>query len=144
MNNNPRVFRSIWTAVLGLMAFSLSYFLVYLVIGGIIHLLSLIPLVGRLVDWIFSFRGDSPDLMLSMLCPIISYFISLCVLAHFNKETSTLSLSCRIMGIALIVIHIISLIINLIYGDGILKNIVQIIAGVLIAKYGKDLLQSQE
>ena len=135
MNNNLRVSRSIWTAVLGLASFALSYFLVYIIVGGIIHVLSLIPLIGRLVEWFFSFRGDSPDLMLAILCPFVSYFLSTCVLEYFNN------LSCKIMGVSLIVIHGISLIMNLIYGSGIIKSIAQIIAGIAILKFGREVFQ---
>lgn len=142
MNNNLRVSRSIWTAVLGLASFALSYFLVYIIVGGIIHVLSLIPLIGRLVEWFFSFRGDSPDLMLAILCPFVSYFLSTCVLEYFNKsEVRTYNLSCKIMGVSLIVIHGISLIMNLIYGSGIIKSIAQIIAGIAILKFGREVFQ---
>lgn len=132
MQNKPKIFKAILTSVLGFFAFTLSYLLAYLIFGGIIYVLLKIPLIGRLIDLIFFFRGDSPDLMLSLLCPGVAYFVTMSLQEKINKEAPTRGVSSVLLGIFIMLLNIASLIINLIYGDGILKNVIQIIAGLVI------------
>ena len=141
----PRVLRAIMTALLGLIIFAAVYFLSYLIIGGIINLLLKIPVIDKLLGWMFHLRGDTPDMMLSVLAPTIAYFVTMGVQESINKASSTRGLSCMLIGIIIMVIHILSIVINLIYGDGILKNIIQSIAGFIFFSSGKgELRESKE
>ena len=141
----PRVFKAIMTALLGLTVFGLVYLLSYLIIGGIINLLLQIPVLDKLIGWIFRLRGDTPDMMLSILSPILAYYCTIAAQASINKDKPTRGLSCVLIGIIIMVIQVLSVFINLIYGDGILKNVTQAIAGFIIFAYGKgDLRESKE
>lgn len=132
MQNKPKVFQAIATSLLMFVAFYIVYLLTYLVAGGVIYLLTNIPLIRNLVGWLFSIRGDTPDMMLSLLCPGIAYLATMVMQEKINKDTPTRGLSCILLGLIIVPLHIISLIINLIYGNGILSNVVQIIAGSAI------------
>lgn len=136
MSNKPKVFKAFITSLLAFIVFSVIYMVAYLIIGGAIYLLSKIPLIGRLVDLLFFFRGDTPDMMLSLLCPGIAYLVTMAAQEKINKETPTRGLSCILLGIFIMILHIVSLIINLAYGDGILKNVIQLIAGFIIFSNG--------
>lgn len=141
MNNKPKVFKAIAIAVLGILLFYFSYIIAYLIIGGAIQFLSAIPLIGTLLGWFFSLRGDTPDMMLSLVIPAISYFVVMLVQEKINKHDLTRGLSCKILGICLIVLNALSLVLNLLYGEGILKNIIQIITGVVFYSSGKNILE---
>lgn len=135
----PKVLKSIFLAIISFVVFYLSYLLVYLLISAAITLLSKLPIIGFLIDWIFYIRGDTPDMMLSLLCPMVSFYTAYgSIVAMSQKQEATTNLSAKILGVLLVSINIISVIINLIYGEGILKNICVIIAGILIFSSGKD------
>ena len=141
----PKVFKAIMTALLGLLIFGVVYFLSYLIVGGIIALLLKIPVIDTLLGWLFRLRGDTPDMMLSMLSPTIAYFVTISAQTVINKDGPTRGMSCVILGIVIMVIHTLSIVINLIHGEGILKNIIQAIAGFIIYNSGKgDLKESKE
>ena len=137
MQEKPRVFKSIVTALLGLVIFGLVYSLTYAIVGVVISLLSLVPLIGNLVDWLFYVRGDSPDMLLSILSPTIAFLCTMAALEAINKSKPTNRLACMILGIIMMVLHIWSLLINLLSGAGILNNIAQVIAGYLFFRSGK-------
>lgn len=132
----PKVFRAIVTAFLTFFVFGAVYLLAYLILAGVIYVLSIIPLINRLVDLLFYWRGDSPDMLLSVLAPTIAYFVTMVVQESVNKNKPTRGLSCIILGILVTLLHIVSIVINLIYGDGILANITQAIAGIVILHNG--------
>jgi hypothetical protein len=58
-----------------------------------------------------------------------------------NKDDPTKGLSCVILGVCIALIHVISIVINLIYGESILKNIVQLIVGCIIFSSGIGMLK---
>ena len=136
MSNKPKVFKAFVTSLVAFVMVSVVHFVVYLLCGLTIDLFLKIPVIGWLIDLLFFFRGDTPDMALSILSPIIAYFVTLGVQEKMNKETPTRGLSCVLLGILIILLHIVSLIINLIHGDGILKNVIQIIAGYVIFNGG--------
>lgn len=143
--NKPKVFKAIMTALLGLIIFGLVYLLAYLILGGIIYLLLKVPVIDNLLGWLFHIRGDTPDMMLSVFAPTLAYFITMSAQEAINKDSSTKGLSCIILGITIIVIHGISIVSNLILGEGILKNIIQVVAGFVFFSSGKgDLRESKE
>ena len=136
MSSKPKVFKAIITSLLAYAIFSAVYFIVYLIFGLAIDFLLEIPVIGWLIDLLFFFRGDTPDMMLSLLSPGIAYLVTMAAQLKINKETPTRGLSCILLGIFIMLLHIVSLIINLIYGDGIFKNIIQAIAGFFIFSSG--------
>lgn len=143
MNEKPKVFTAILLAILGFFSFALSYLLSYFVLGGIVYGLSKIPLLGKLFDFIFFLRGDSPDLMLSLLCPGIAYMATIAILNALTKSNSTMGLSCIIIGVCIMLLQAIALVINLVYGEGIWKNIVLIIAGFMLLSSGSGNIKEE-
>ena len=140
----PKVFKAIMTALLSLLIFGVVYFLSYLIVGGIIALLLKIPVIDTLLGWLFRLRGDTPDMMLSMLSPILAYYCTMATQESINKDKPTRGLSCVLLGIVIVVLHIFSIISNLLLGEGILKNIIQAIAGIVIFNSGKGELRESK
>ena len=136
MQNTPKVFKAILTSVLGSCIFFLSYLLSYLIVGGILYLLSEIPIIGNLVDLLFYFRGDSPDLMLSLLCPAVAYGATIITQEFINNDAPTRGLSCLLIGVGIVLLQVICLVLNLYYGEGVWTNIVLIITGAITSIYG--------
>lgn len=134
--HNINIFKAIWTALLSLVAFGIAYILLYLIVGGILVILLNVPIINALVKYVFYIRGDSPDLMLSLMCPGIAYTLTMALQESINKNVPTRGLSCIICGVILLLLHIFSFAINLISGAGIIKNIVQAIVGFIILSKG--------
>lgn len=138
MKEKPKILRAIITSLLTFFVFGAVYMLVYLIIGGILEILSMIPLISGLIDLLFYFRRDNPDMMLSILSPTISFFISMATQVALNKDNPTRGLSLILLGIYIMLLHIVSIPINIIYGEGILKNIVQVIVGFIFFNSGRS------
>jgi hypothetical protein len=136
MKSKPHIFKAFITALLAAIIFIISYIVSYLVVGGIIYLLSKIPLIGKLVNLLFYFRGDTPDMLLAILCPGVAYYVTMAAQKAMNKESRTRGLSCVLHGVCIVLLQIVFIVINLIYGDGILKNVIQAIAGFVIFSNG--------
>ena len=136
MQNKPKVFKAIFTSALAFIIFSVVYIVAYLIFGGLISLLLKTPLIGQLLNSLFHIRGDSPMLMLSLLCPGIAYSITMYTQSAVNKDAPTRGLSCILLGIGIVLLQTISLVVNLIYDEGIWSNIVQIITGCIFFSAG--------
>lgn len=132
MKSHPNILKSIFISILTLLVFALVYFITFLLLGGIIYLLTKIPLIGTLISWLFSLRGDSPDMVLAILAPAIAYYTSIAVAAKMGKDNPTINLSYILLGIYILVIHVPSLIINLVNGEWFFPNITQSIAGIVL------------
>lgn len=141
MKGKPQILKSVFSSLLALIVFSLVYFLVFLVLGGIILVLSNIPVIGSLVKLLFYFRGDSPDMMLSLMSPIVAYFVATALLEKINKLRANSGLACILLGVFILLIHVPSLVINLLAGDAFLANITQGIAGVVFIISGHGILK---
>lgn len=130
--------KAILSAALSLVAFGAVYFLVFLVLGGIIYLLSKVPVINLLVDFIFYLRGDSPTMMLTILSTITAYIVIGTLLAKLTKTRSTERLACILSGCFMVIIHAVSFFLNLTYGESVIPNIVQAIAGILLIYSAKN------
>lgn len=134
MKTKPQVFKAIGTALLGALTFALTYLLV----GLLISILNAIPVISTVLGWLFKVRGDSPSLMLLVLSPTIGYITTVSLLSAINKNTSTLGISLIIVGSLLVAVHLISMVINLVYGNTVLANISQTIAGIAFIAKGSE------
>lgn len=136
MSTRPKVFKAIITALLAAVVFTLSYAITYLV-GGIINdLLIKVPLIGKLISWLFRIRGDSPGMVLTLLSSGVAYYVTMAAQEAINKDARTRGLSCVLHGAGIVLFQIVFLFINLIYGDAILANVIQLIAGFIIFSGG--------
>lgn len=134
----PHIVKAILSAILALIAFGAVYFLAFLILGGIIYLLSQVPVVNLLVDLIFYLRGDSPTMMLTILSTITAYIATKTFLAKFSRTRSTERLAGILSGSLIVIIHVISFLLNLVYGESVFPNIIQAIAGILMVCSAKD------
>lgn len=131
-----RVFKAIMTALLGIIVFAVSYLLTQIVIGGILNLLFDIPVINLLVAHLFESGDGDPTEFVALIGAVISYALVIWVNELIYKEDNTKGLSCIIAGSIILLIHIISFVINLVSGYGILANIAQALAAIVIISYG--------
>lgn len=125
MNAHPKTLRAILVSFLGCILFYLVNAIIVLILSGIIYLLAQIPLIRILANWLARFIGAD-----SFLVPLIGYFITLLTVCELSKDTATADLSCILLGSYLLVISVICLILNLLYGNPIWINILYGAAGV--------------
>ena len=140
----PKVFRAILAAILALIIYTLIYLLVFLVLGFAILYLSEIPILGTIIEYFFYLRRDTPDLMLSVLAPSLGCFIAMAIQEKIAKHKRTIGLSYILFGVFLVLLHTYALLLNLSYNAGILKNIIQIIAGAAVLVRGRNLLRDPD
>lgn len=145
MQTKPKIFKAIAISFVCLILFYLSYFLIYLIIGGAITVLSKLPFIGWIIGMLFKSRGDSPDMMLALLCPTAAYFISSYVILSMEKlNIKTRNIASKILGILLIILNVLAILINLKYVEisAILKNICVTIAGICFFNAGRNSVEN--
>lgn len=129
----PNIIKAILSAILALLAFGLTYILARLIISLlIISLQSCVPVIGMLIN--------SPENILPDTLPAaVAYLLTVQLIEKCNKNSGTQALTCSITGISIIVIHILSLILNLRYNESIWLNIVQGYAGICLFSHGRSI-----
>ena len=127
----PRILKSVFTASLGLVVFGLTYLFSKLMLLGILYLLS--EVVGKFLYILF----ETPDFLAESLSAAIAYGVTGFLLKKLNKDIASQALAYSIAGIIIVVIHALSLILNLIYSENIFPNILQGIAGFALFFQGK-------
>lgn len=130
MVEKPKVFRAIVTAVLSLIVFFLAYTLSFLVLGLVVNLLISIPILGKIISIFFYLRGDSPEMMLCILCTIACCLLIRFLQGKLNKHEKTQALSTIILASIILAVQVPSLIINIIAGEWVFVNIIHIIASI--------------
>jgi hypothetical protein len=101
----------------------------------IVYIISKIPLLEFLANIIVvASKGFLPDIICG-LCGFAAVYSVFSIFSKIIKKEQTLSLSFKISGVILIALNILFLIINLIYGDSVLTNIIFIVDGFLLFKY---------
>ena len=130
MEDKRSVGRAIISAIAGGLIFGVAFFVIRVLAALLINLLSEVPLLGWLIDRFLKLRGESPDMFCCVVAAVVGFFLSLQVMVKVSKSNSTLSLSAKLVGICMIVIHLLSLVLNLTYGEPIFPNIIQTIAGI--------------
>jgi len=130
------VFTSILFSILGLFEFYLIYGVITLISGLLFILISNIPIVSTLVEWLFRIREDTPAVFAMLFGVTLAYVGTMATLGHIKESTQKLAL--MIMGISLVAMNIFYLILNLVYHETIFINIVMSIAGIIIFVKGKN------
>ena len=131
MEEKRSIGRAILSAIIGGLVFGLAFIAIRVVVILLINLLADTALLGWLINRFLDFRGESPDAFSCIVAAIVGVVLSLLVMAKISKSDRTCSLSGKILGTTLIVLHAISLVINLVYGEPVSPNIAQMAAGVL-------------
>lgn len=132
-----KVFISIGTAILGLVALNIAYFISYLLLSLLLELIDAIPLLNLITKAMFAITKNAPDMFSQFIAFIIAYVATLLTVGWLNKDEETSKLSCYIIGATMIVIHALSLILNMYYGNALLTSIGFIILSVCIIIAGK-------
>ena len=136
----PKVITAILDTILAFIVYNLVLTVVALIFSFIIMILQSVPFLEKLLNWFFSVRGDSPDLMLTILAPTVSYYLTGSMTEKICKHSKTRQLIFKLLGICLITIQILSLFANIFLSGGgyIPMNIAHIIAGFVFFSKGKD------
>lgn len=128
MQEHTSVGRAIWVSFLGLIVFYL--------VGGIVS--ALLAVIGYLLYQVQALRFLLNGFWLgglfsqdSLFAPICGYFVALTVCNKLSKGKETADLACVLIGAYLLVISVICLILNLIYGNSVWLNIAFGVAGIV-------------
>ena len=132
------VIASIPLSILGAVEVHLVYGLMNLIIAILFWLVSNIPILSILVEWLFRIREDSPDMVAMLAATVVAYLVLAVTAEHIIKSVETRKLTLILTGIYLTVLNILFVIINLVYHDPILGNILLSIAGIAIFFKGKN------
>ena len=132
------IFASIPLSILGLLAFYLVYGIAFLIIALLFWIISYIPILNTLFDWLFRIREDTPDMFAMFTSTVIAYFGYAATIGLISKKAETQKLTLMLTGIYLIVLNVIFLIANLVFRNAILPNILLGIAGIVIFFNGKN------
>ena len=131
------VLASIPLSILGFIEIYLIYTFVAIIIVFVLGILSNIPTINTLVELLFKFRQDTPD-MLAMLSAIIAaYFIFKSTAEHIIKNIETQRLTMILTGIYLILLNVYYLVVNLSNNDAILANVTLSVLGIILFYKGK-------
>lgn len=102
-NENPGAKSSVFLAILSsLLSFGLYYALSTAIIAisyFVISFLVGIPILGPIIDWIFSMGGRTPDLFYPVVGPLLAYPLVKFVLQKIHKSQATLNLSRKLTGV---------------------------------------------
>lgn len=140
MSSKPNISKSVLSSILCLPIYTITYTLFALAFSLVTYLLFYLPLIGDLLTWLFHARGDSPDMVLALLAPSLSYVVVKASLEKIVKHIPSRGLGCKIFGVFMIVIQALSLLVNIFSSGGgyILSNIIQIIVGFCFFNLGRD------
>ena len=138
-NNKKSIFASIPLSVLGFLEYYLIYGIAFLIIALLFWIISYIPILNTLVDWLFRIREDTPDMFAMFASTGIAYLGFTATIEHISKKAETQKLTLILTGIYIIVLNVIFLIVNLVLRNTILPNVFLGIAGVVIFFKGKNI-----
>lgn len=131
----------IWKSALLSLLLVAAYYICVVVIGTVVSLivsfLYMLPVLDKLIDLLFSVRGDSPGMLVVTLSAIAAYFISGALIEKIEKHKSTLGLSYFIAGILILLLQSVNLLLCILSKGFIYPNIVHIIAGIVILNMGR-------
>lgn len=119
----------------------LAYYLIFAACGMLLFflftLLHSVPIVKTLVDLLFYLRGDTPYFVSLLYAAIITYTIINLIADKAVKTDTTRSLSLFCTGIYLTVFNVVFLVVNLIFKDSIIANVLIIISGLIFTFYNR-------
>lgn len=130
---------SIPLSILGIFVIHLIYGLSNLLISLLFWLLSYIPVLKKLISWIFSTRGDTPDVFATTIAAIIAYYLFSLIVEQIIKKENTKKFTLILTGILAMIVNVLFVIINLIYSSPILVNVYLAIVGAILFFKGKNI-----
>ena len=133
--NIKGIFVSLAFSALTVIIFYVVFFLVALISTFIFGFLLSIPIVNKLVELFFVSRGDSPTMLITFLCVMISYAAANGIIQHIVQNARKLTL--LFTGIHLVWLNVVFMMINLANDASIIGNIVITIVGIVFIYKGK-------
>lgn len=130
---------SIPLSILGIFVIHLIYGLSNLLISLLFWLLSYIPILKKLISWIFSTRGDTPNVFAATIAAIIAYYLFSLIVEQTTKKENTKKFTLILTGIFVMIVNVLFVIINLIYSSPILVNVYLAIVGAILFFKGKNI-----
>lgn len=131
----------IWKAIIFTIPCALIFLfsrIISALIGGLLGvIISKIPLLSFLFNLFLLQRGDNIFSFAIIISVFVAYFLTTFIQSKMMKDAPTNTLSRRILGVIIALVHILSLIINISEGNNFFSNIICIIAA-LVFIFGKN------
>ena len=131
-NKLTSVLASLLWSILGLLGIYLVYGIAVLAFSLVLVILSCIPIVSILVEWLFRVREDTPVMFAMYFGTTIACIALTEIAKRIIKNEKTRKRSLMLTGIFLTALNVMFLIINLISRTAILANILLAIAGIVL------------
>ncbi|MBO5047415.1 MAG: hypothetical protein J6D19_03285 [Clostridia bacterium] len=131
-NKLTSVLASLLWSILGLLGIYLVYGIAVLAFSLVLVILSYIPIVSILVEWLFRVREDTPVMFAMCFGTAIACIALTEIAKRIIKNEKTRKRSLMLTGIFLTALNVMFLIINLISRTAILANILLAIAGIVL------------
>ncbi len=128
----PQVGRAILFGVIGMVAFFICSFILYMGISFGFLFLYQIPVINRLLEGLFRVRGDDPVFFAMFLAAVISYSAITWAIHRFCDTRATEGLALRISGSLLLLISNASIVMDVMSGQPFVNMIFIGIAGIIM------------
>jgi hypothetical protein len=138
INNIKRVLVSIPLSILGALEVHLIYGLTNLIVSLLFWLISYIPIIKNIVRYLLTVGDNTADGFAMFVATMLAYLGFMATSEHVIKKGETKKFTLILTGIWLAVFNILFVIINLVYNDPILGNVLLAIAGTIIFFRGKN------
>lgn len=130
---------SIPLSIFGMLIIHIIFGLTNLIISLLFWALSYIPVLNKLISWIFSMRGDTPEVLATIIAAIVAYCLFSLIAERMIKKENTRKYTLILTGILVMIVNVFFVIINLIYNDPIFANVFLAIAGAIVFFKGKNI-----
>ncbi len=132
----------IWKAILCVIPCLAIFFLTRTILALLISLagfiISKIPILGNLLNWLFTVRGDGVSSFVTIISIFTAYCITTIIQDMMMKYAPTITLSRRILGVIMALAHLCFLVINISQDGNYPINIFCIIAALAFVFSNKD------
>lgn len=136
--HKPIIWKAILCVIPSLAIFILAQTLLFLLLLVAGYMVCEIPVLGNLLNFLFSGRGDNISPFSTIVSIFAAYFVTTFIQSKMMKDAPTITLSRRILGGILAIHHIILLVINVFGGGYYLINIFCIIVSLGFMFHNKN------
>ena len=136
--HKPIIWKAILCAIPCLAIFILAHSLLFILLLVMGYVMCQIPVLGNLLNLLFSGKGDNISPISTVISIFAAYFITTFIQGKMMKHTPTLTLSRRILGVILAIYQTYLLAVNYSGGGYYLINIFCIIAALGFIFINKD------
>ena len=129
--NKPIIWKSILCVVPSLAVFLITRIVLVLLLSLVMALILYIPILNKIFQAFLIFRQDSPLMLATTLSVMFAYLFTSFLQKKMMKDIPTIRLSRKILGVIIALVHVLSLVSNIIHGGNVIANIICIIAGLV-------------